>query len=190
MNLGAEAIDFNADDPVDAIRQFTGGIGPDSVIDCVGVDANCAHSGPAAKKAAKTKTLFAVERKAVAPKSNPDGPNWHPGDAPSQALLWGVDVCAKAGTLSIVGVYPEQSQTFPIGMAMNKNLTVKMGNCNHRKYIPKIIELVRSNVMDPAEILTNVEPITSVIEAYKHFDRREPGWIKVKLEPEAQQKVA
>ena len=77
-----------------------------------------------------------------------------------------------------------QAMSFPIGMAMNKNLVVNMGNCHHRKYIPKLIELVRSNTIDPAEILTNVEPITSVIEAYQHFDRREPGWIKVKLEPQ------
>jgi threonine dehydrogenase-like Zn-dependent dehydrogenase len=182
---GAEVVDFNAEDPVEAIKQFTGGIGPDCVIDCVGVDANSAHSGPAAKAAAAKKSLFAVERKAVAPKTNPEDGNWHPGDAPSQALSWGVEVCAKAGTFSIIGVYPEQSQSFPIGEAMNKNLTLRMGNCNHRKYIPKLLELVRANVMDPAEILTNVEPMTSVIEAYKHFDRREPGWIKVKLEPEA-----
>ncbi len=82
-------------------------------------------------------------------------------------------------------MYPEQAQTFPIGKAMNKNLTLKMGNCNHRKYLPKLIEMVRAGVIDPAEVLTNMEPLTSAIEAFKHFDRREPGWVKVKLEPEA-----
>jgi len=44
--------------------------------------------------------------------------------------------------------------------------------------------------LDPAEVLTQVEPITSVLEAYRAFDRRAPGWIKVKLEPAATEDVA
>ena len=67
---------------------------------------------------------------------------------------------------------------------MNKNLTVTMGNCNHRRYIPQLLELVRSRVLVPSAILTQVEPITSAIEAYKAFDKREPGRIQVKLDPE------
>jgi len=68
---------------------------------------------------------------------------------------------------------------------MEKNLTLMMGNCNHRRYLPHLIELVRTGALDPAEILTQVEPMTSVIEAYEAFDKRRPGWIKVKLEPAA-----
>jgi threonine dehydrogenase-like Zn-dependent dehydrogenase len=70
-------------------------------------------------------------------------------------------------------------------MAMNRNLTLKMGNCNHRKYIPKLVELVRAGHVDPTEILTQVEPMTDVLEAYKQFDARKPGWIKVELRPRA-----
>ena len=50
---------------------------------------------------------------------------------------------------------------------MNKNLTVNMGNCNHRKYIPKLVSTVRNGTIDPQTILTQVEPMTDVIEAYK-----------------------
>jgi len=82
-------------------------------------------------------------------------------------------------------VYPETAQTFPIGKAMNKNLTVRMGNCNHRKYIPKLVDLIRTDVVNPSSVLTNLEPLTSAIDAYKLFDRREPGWIKVELLPAA-----
>jgi threonine dehydrogenase-like Zn-dependent dehydrogenase len=64
-----------------------------------------------------------------------------------------------------------------------------MGNCNHRRYIPQLVELVRSGVLIPSAVLTQVEPMTSAIDAYKAFDKREPGWIKVKLEPE-QKKMA
>jgi threonine dehydrogenase-like Zn-dependent dehydrogenase len=81
-------------------------------------------------------------------------------------------------------VYPPTLRSFPIGEALNKNLTIKMGNCNHRRYIPHLIELVRTGAVTPTEILTQAGPLTSAIEAYKNFDRREPGWIKVMLEPQ------
>ena len=74
-------------------------------------------------------------------------------------------------------------QTFPIGQAMNKNLTLKMGNCNHRKYIPHLVDLVASGVVDPVTVLTQMEPMQDAIAAYKAFDERQPGWIKVELEP-------
>jgi threonine dehydrogenase-like Zn-dependent dehydrogenase len=180
---GAEVINFNKEDPVEAIKGLTGNIGVDRAIDAVGVDADRPHHGPGAKKSAALKTEFDKERGKIAPKTHEEGPNWHPGDAPSQALRWAVEALAKAGTLSIVGVYAPTSESFPIGTAMGKNLTIRMGNCNHRKYIPKLLELVRTRAVDPTEILTHVGPLTSAIEAYKEFDRREPGWIKVKLEP-------
>jgi threonine dehydrogenase-like Zn-dependent dehydrogenase len=66
---------------------------------------------------------------------------------------------------------------------MNRNLVVKMGNCNHRSITPKLVELVRNGSFDPLSVLTQREPITNAIDAYKAFDTREPGWIKVKLEP-------
>ena len=90
---------------------------------------------------------------------------------------------AKGGTISIIGVYPEQAQTFPIGKAMNKNLKIVMGNCPHKKYIPELIHKVQSGIIDPTIILTQTEPLTDVIEAYKQFDRRQAGWIKVALKP-------
>jgi len=64
-----------------------------------------------------------------------------------------------------------------------KNLAINMGNCNHRKYIPQLIEIVESGVVDPTKILTQVEPFDSVIEAYKAFDEHQPGWVKVELVP-------
>lgn len=90
---------------------------------------------------------------------------------------------AKAGTLGIIGVYPPNAQVFPVGMAMNKNLTVTMGNCNHRRYLHELIDLVQSGATGLAANLTQEEPLTDVIGAYESFDRREPGWVKVKLAP-------
>ena len=182
---GAEIIDFNREDPIEALKGFTGGIGVDRVIDAVGVDATHPHHGPAANKSVLNRSQDQAERKLVAPKTREQNGNWHPGDAPSQALFWAVEAAAKAGRISIIGVYPEMSERFPIGKAMEKNLTVKMGNCNHRKYIPMLLDKVESGVLDPETVLTNVEPLSSVIDAYKAFDTRQPGWVKVKLEPSA-----
>lgn len=153
--LGAEVVHFDREDPVQTIQHLTAGTGVDRVIDAVGVDAE-------------------------PPASEGGG---RPGDSPEQALEWEVQVVAKAGTIGIIGVYPPQAQQFPIGQAMNKNLTIKMGNCNHRRYIPELVTMVRSGAVDPGNVLTQVKDATSAIEAYQAFDRHEDGWIKVELRP-------
>lgn len=179
---GAECVNFDEEDPVETIVKLTGGIGVDRVIDAVGVDAQHADHGPAAEQAQEQAETFEKQVQQVAPEQNPQGDLWVPGDAPGQALQWGVQALAKAGTLSIIGVYPPTMTDFPIGQAMNKNLTMKMGNCPHRKYGPHLVELVRTGAIDPVKILTQMEPVTDAISAYEAFDKREPGWIKVELE--------
>ncbi len=176
---GAEVINFDLEDPVETLRRLTSGIGVDRAIDAVGVDAECpAHCD------SNVGSEFHQEMAEVTPHSHPDGDNWHPGTAPSQALRWAVDALAKAGTLGIIGVYPQQACRFPIGGAMNKNLTINMGNCHHRRYIPILIEMIQAGRIDPAKILTQIKPMGDAIEAFKAFDRRESGWIKVELQPQ------
>lgn len=169
---GAEIIDFDHEDPVETMVALTGGIGADRVIDAVGVDA---------------------EKPGTHPPQNPDKQGdrkggehtYKPGDAPSQVLQWAVQAAAKAGTLSIIGVYPPTLSNFPIGQAMNKNLTLHMGNCNHRKYVPHLLDMVAAGVFDPVDILTETESIRSAIDAYEAFDKRQPGWLKVELKSKA-----
>lgn len=182
-SLGAEVINFEEEEPIEVIHHLTGGIGVDRAIDAVGVEAEHPHRGPAVRQAEQKAGEFQREVKEVAPETHPQGDVWKPGDAPSQALQWGVEALAKAGTLSIIGVYPETARFFPIGQAMGKNLKINMGNCNHRKYIPMLIDLIRSGSVDPERFLTQIEPLTSAIEAYKAFDLRQPGWVKVELVP-------
>jgi threonine dehydrogenase-like Zn-dependent dehydrogenase len=182
---GAEIIDFNEEHPVEAIKEMTRGIGVDRAVDAVGVDAVCPHSGPGAKAAKAKSSIHKDAIRMVAPKTNPRNGNWHPGNGPSQALDWAVEGLAKAGTLAIIGVYPQTMIHFPIGAAMMKNLSINSGNCNHRKYIPRLIDMVAANMIHPTQVLTQVEPLTSVLDAYKAFDQRQAGWIKVELEPAA-----
>lgn len=181
---GAETIDFSREDPVQVLKELTGGIGVDRAIDAVGVDAEAPATGPAAERSKQYAQLFQQELQEVAPETHPSGDNWRPGNAPSLALMWAVESLAKAGTLSIIGVYPPTVQLFPIGMAMGKNLNIRMGNCNHRKYIPILVELVRNGTIDPLKILTQRQPLGDAVEAYMTFDRRQPGWMKVELEPQ------
>lgn len=164
--FGAEAINFNHEDPLAAIAELTRGIGPDRAVDAVGVDAE--RPKPAAARAEDA----AAE----------EGGLWKPGDGPDQVLNWAVQSLAKAGSLGVIGVYPQGAREFPIGTAMNKNLTVKMGNCNHRSYIPRLVEKVRNGSVDPTLVLTQVEPLFDVIDAYRQFDLRHAGWIKVGLQ--------
>ena len=182
---GAEVINFDEDDPVETIKALTGGIGVDRAVDAVGVDSVHAHRGPAAKQAKAHEKDFAEEQKKVtqSKKAKSRDGSWVQGDAPSQALRWAIESLAKAGTLSVIGVYPETMESFPIGKAMEKNLTIKMGNCNHRKYIPKLLEMVRSGMIDPRDVLTKREPLMTAIDAYKAFDQRRSGWLKVELTP-------
>lgn len=154
---GAEVINFAKSDPIEAIATLTGGIGADCVIDAVGIDAY-KQSGPPEKEFA-------------------------PGNAPSQALEWAVEMTAKAGHISLIGVYPPTLTQFPIGKAFGKNLTIRMGDCPHRRYLPRLVRMVSEGTIVPSRLLTKQQPIESAISAYQSFDRHEPGWLKVELLP-------
>jgi threonine dehydrogenase-like Zn-dependent dehydrogenase len=179
---GAETIDFNAEHPVEALRRLTEGIGVDRAIDAVGVDAYQPSSGPAAPSRDERK-MFQQEIEKIESQGSSLSKEWNPGDAPSQVFTWAAQGLAKAGTFSIIGVYPPSFKSFPIGMAMNRNLTLKMGNCNHRRYVPELVDLTRNGTIDPLRILTQRLPMASALDAYKTFAQHRPGWVKVELKP-------
>ena len=185
--LGAEPIHFEQADPVETLRSRTNGVGVLRIIDAGGVDAVRPHDGPAYAESRAMKNQFNEEQKEVTIEgTRPSwGGNWIPGDAPSQVLTWAVQAIAKAGTLSLIGVYPETMTRFPIGMAMMKNLSLQMGNCPHRRYIPELIEMVRQGRVEPTRVLSTITPMVDAISAYKAFDKREAGWLKVELKPAA-----
>jgi len=183
-SVHAETVNYEAEDPVETILDLTGGVGVDRVIDAVGVDAQRPQRGPAAPDSDTARQQDAQTER-VAPQTSPRGDTWVPGNAPAQALEWALGAIAKAGTLGIIGVYPPTMQEFPLGQMMNRNLTVQAGNCNHRRYLPKLVELTATGAIDLAPLLTQHEPLTDVIAAYEQFDRRDPGWLKVALAPSA-----
>lgn len=177
----AEPIDFNAEDPVAAVRELTRGIGVDRVIDAVGVDAQRPKSGPAQKNLPVGPEAFEAERAKAAPEGNTDDGQWLVGDAPSLALRWAVDAAAKAATIGVIGVYPPAFDVFPVGTAVNRNLTVQGGNCNHRRYIPGLLGRVARGDLDPTRFITQQAEAVSAIHAYEQFDLRRDGWLKTVL---------
>jgi threonine dehydrogenase-like Zn-dependent dehydrogenase len=110
---GAEAIDFNQDDPVKTIRELTGGIGVDRVIDAVGVDAVSPSRGrppnrPKSSRNNSSKRLAPTRRRPIR-KVISGGLAMRL----RRRWSWAVQVVAKAGTVSIIGVYPPTQRTFP-----------------------------------------------------------------------------
>jgi threonine dehydrogenase-like Zn-dependent dehydrogenase len=84
-------------------------------------------------------SLHAKDKEKVAPESKPSKGDCEPRRATSIALEWVGRSGGQGGTIFIVDVYGEVD-SFPIGNAMEKNLPVMMGNCNHRRYLPHLIE--------------------------------------------------
>src|SRR5436305_8521440 len=173
-DAGAEIVDFDREDPVGMIQEMTRGIGVDRVVDAVGVDADQPAQGPGAHRP-ETRAELQGELGQVSREARDPNGHWGAGDAPSQALRWSVDAVAKAGTIGIIGVYPPTADRFPIGAAMNRNLTVHMGNCNHRRYVPGLVRLVETGSLHPEELLTRQEPVASGVDAYRQFDQRRSG---------------
>ncbi len=182
LGQNAEVIDFNKEDPVEVIKHLTGGVGVDRAVDAVGIDAQHPLAGPAAEHLSGQDGQFDTEQHRAAPDATPRGDQWVPGDAPSLVGRWAVEAVAKAGSIGIIGVYSPDLDNYPIGQAMNKNLTLRMGNCNHRRYIPRLLDLVATGVVDPAKFITQHEPPAEAISAYQSFDRREEGWVKTVLD--------
>ncbi|MGK5739420.1 alcohol dehydrogenase catalytic domain-containing protein [Micromonospora sp. URMC 103] len=179
--LGAEIVNFNEADPVEAILDLTLGIGVDCAIDAVGVDAESPKAGPAGDQARQADERHRAELREIAPQTNQQDGRWKPGDAPSQAQSWAVESLAKVGTLGVVGVYPATDRFFPIGTTLSRNLTIRTGNGNHPRYIPRLLSMVESGLVDPERMLTQHEPLDDALAAYREFDLRSPGWLKVAL---------
>jgi len=161
---GAEIVNFSSEDPLKAIEDLTDGIGADSVIDAVGIDA-------------------------YGPSGAPEG-QFRAGDCPAQALEWAIEIVAKAGHVSLVGVYPPTQAQFPIGKAFGKNITIRMGDCPHRRYLPQLVRMVADGEIKPSVLLSQQRPITSAIDAYSSFDQHADGWIKVELFPAKESRPA
>jgi len=159
----AETIDFTKVGVYDALMEMTNGRGPDRCIDAVGAEAHATGSVDAWYDKAKTMLLQETERPHV--------------------LREAIMCCRKGGTISIPGVYLGLIDKFPMGPAMNKGLTFKMGQTHMMRYMDPLLKRIESGEIDPSYIITHTVPIEKGPEMYKTFRDKEDGCIKVVLKP-------
>jgi len=80
---------------------------------------------------------------------------------------------------------PPEAEHFPIGLAMNRNLTIKMGNCNHRTYVPELVALVRAGIVSPSEVTSADRRAAGRDRGLRGVRPAAEGWHKVVLDPSA-----
>lgn len=158
----AEIINFEEVDAGEALKEMTGGRGPDACIDAVGLEAHgmgLAGFYDEAKQAVRLET---------------DRPH-----VLRQMML----ACRKGGTLSIMGVYGGFVDKMPMGAAFNKGLIFRMGQMHGQKYMPMLLEMVLSGELDPAQVVTHHLPLEEAKRGYELFKHKQDQCIKVVLKP-------
>lgn len=160
--LGAEVINFKDTNVHQALVEMTGGIGPDAVIDAVGMESH----------GFALDNLMDYAEQAVMLES----------DRPS-ALRQAIVACRKGGRLSIPGVYGGFVDKFPIGALMEKGLTVRSGQTHVHKYLPKLLDLIREKKLDTTFMISHRLPLEEAAEGYRMFSQQQNETTKVVLKP-------
>lgn len=157
---GAETINFDktGDGILDEIKYLTGGVGPDSCIDAVGLEAH-GQTVTAMLDKAKMALALATDR--------PD------------VLRQCMQACRKAGTVSIPGVYGGLLDKVPFGAAFGKGLKFGMGQTHTQKYMKPLLNLILEGKIDPSEIISHRIDITQGPDAYKNFNDNKEEYRKV-----------
>jgi len=102
----------------------------------------------------------------------------------SHALRSAIQACAKGGTVSIPGVYGGFLDKFPLGAAFAKGLTLKMGQTNVHRYLPRLLDYILKGAIDPSFVITHRLPLGEAPDGYKTFQEKKDHCIKVVLKPQ------
>jgi threonine dehydrogenase-like Zn-dependent dehydrogenase len=159
---GADTIDFDRVDVQGALRQMTGGRGPDACIDAVGMEAHGAG------------LAYAYDRVKQAMRLESDRPT-----ALRQALL----ACRNGGVVSVPGVYGGFSDKIPFGAVMNRALTIKTGQTHVQRYMAPLLERIEKGELDPSVIITHHLPLDEAPHGYEMFMKKQEQCVKVVLHP-------
>lgn len=161
-----ETIDsFDADEVYSKLMQMTQGMGPDRCIDAVGMEAH--GSGAMVEMLDAVKDATKLDKQLQ-----------HP-----YVLQQMVKCCRKGGNLSVPGVYTGYLNMFPMGAAMNKGLTWKMGQTHMQKYMPSLLERIEKGEIDPAAIITHRLTLDEAPKGYEIFQKKQDNCIKVVMTP-------
>jgi threonine dehydrogenase-like Zn-dependent dehydrogenase len=170
---GAEVWDLDAD-VVSALRDQTEGRGPDSVVDAVGMEA---HGSPGAG--------FAQAMVGILPDALARPAMDKAGIDRLAAMHSALDLVRRGGTVSLSGVYAGEADVLPMKSMFDKQVSLRMGQCNVRNWIDDLIPLVEDSA-DPLGVLDLTTHRVSLEEApamYEVFQKKEDGCVKVVLTP-------
>lgn len=159
---GATTLDYERVDLGEALRDITGGMGPDACIDAVGMEAHGKGHGRA---------FDAIRQKLRAETDRPS--------ALRQAIL----ACRKGGTVSVAGVYGGYADKVPVGAAFNKGITIKGGQTHVQRYMHRLLALIEEGKADPSEVITHSFGLEEGPVAYEVFKHKEDGCVKAVLRP-------
>lgn len=159
---GAETIDFDQTDVLEALKQMTGGRGPDACIDAVGMEAHGAG------------IVYAYDRIKQAMMLETDRPT-----ALREALL----ACRNGGVVSVPGVYGGVSDKIPFGAVMNRSLTIKTGQTHVQRYMEPLLERIQKGELDPSVIITHHMALDDAPRGYDIFMKKQEHCVKVVLHP-------
>ena len=157
-----ETINYEEIDIYDALKDLTGGRGPDACIDAVGLEAHL----PGA--------LGAYDRLKQATGLESDRPH---------ALREAIMACRSGGTVSIIGVYGGFIDKFPIGSLMNRSLTIRTGQCHVQRYMKPLLDRIQKGEIDPTFIITHRLPLDDAPRGYEMFVNKQDDCLKVVLTP-------
>lgn len=160
-------------DPVDAVQDLTSGRGPDSVIDAVGMEA---HGAPFGKFA---QTLAGMMPDIVAQPLMKKA-----GVDRLAALNLAIDLVRRGGTLSLSGVYGGAADPLPMLTMFDKQLTIRMGQANVRRWIDELMPLLEDeDVLGVDQFATHHIPLDDAPAAYEQFQKKQDGAFKIVLQP-------
>lgn len=157
-----ETINYEKVNVLEALKEMTGGRGPDACIDAVGMEAH----GPAA--------MYAYDRAKQALMLESDRPI---------ALREAIMACRNGGTISVIGVYGGLIDKFPMGAVMNRSLTIKTGQCHVHRYMRPLLERIQRGEIDPSFVVTHRLELDQAPEGYDMFLNKEDECVKVVLKP-------
>jgi threonine dehydrogenase-like Zn-dependent dehydrogenase len=159
---GATTVNYEEEDVYESLLEMTGGLGPDAVIDAVGMEAH----GPG--------VVGAYDRIKQAFLSQTGRPT---------ALRQAIMACRNGGTVSVPGVYGGFIDKFPMGSLMNRSLTVKTGQTHVQRYLQPLMDRIVKGEIDPSFVITHHMKLDDAPQGYDTFRNKQDSCIKVVLKP-------
>jgi threonine dehydrogenase-like Zn-dependent dehydrogenase len=160
--LGARVIDYTQTHVLEALMEMSGGLGPDAVIDAVGMESH-GFAPDNLLDAAKQRVGIGVDR--------------------AHALRMALMAVRKGGRVSIPGVYGGLADTFPLGALMEKGLQIRTGQTHVQRYTHELLHRIAEGEIDTTFLISHHLPLEEGPRGYRNFHDNQNEWTKVVLRP-------